>query len=163
MDIVNYLINNLLPFLNRIGIIVSGILLFFVVYYIAKFNMMGKKVDRFMELKGADMSRRTSIKAWKQIQKMVKSKSEIKAKKAILECNKILDEILKIGGYQGTNVAERLNQMTEAQLSNIREVKEACRICNKIKNEPDFKISPQEASNIVEIYEKAFKEFELLD
>lgn len=154
---------NLLTF-QIISFFISVILLFFVVYFIVKLNIVGEKVDEFADILGkADISRRRSLKAWKQIQKRLKTKDDAQIKLAVIEADRIFDEILKRSGYQGGTADERLKQITPEQLSNIAEVLQARRIRNRLASEQDFKLTIGEAESLIEIYKKAFQEFGLID
>jgi len=110
-----------------------------------------------------NLSKRRSVKAWKQIKKRFDIGDDSNLKLAIIEADKILDELLKISGYQGETMADRLKQLTTAQLSNINEIWGVHKLRNSIVHEPNFQISRGEAWNAIEIYKKAFKEFGLID
>jgi hypothetical protein len=162
-DIIVWHQANLLTF-QIISFFVSVVLLSFVVYFIIRLNIVGEKIDDFVDILGkADISQRRSLKAWKQIQKRLKTKNNAQLKLAVIEADRILDEILKRSGYQGGTADERLKQITLEQLSNISEILQARRIRNRIALEPDFEISPGEAESLIEIYKKAFQEFGLID
>ena len=162
-DIMNFISGILSP-LKYVAFLVSFILFWFIVYYIARLNLIGAKVESFFDIIGKEeLSRRRAVKAWKQIQKRLKIGGEAQLKMAIIEADKILDEILKKSGYQGENMSDRLKQITPAQISNIEEIWQAHKIRNRIVHEPDFSILSNEAENIIEIYEKTFKESGLID
>lgn len=117
-----------------------------------------------MDVFGAgNLPRRRAVRAWLQIKKRLKIGDEANLKSAIIEADKILDELLKISGYQGKNMDERLEQVGPAQLSNINDVWSAHKIRNRITQEPDFHITKQETELIINIYKKSFQEFGLID
>ena len=162
-NIISWYQENLLMF-QIISFFISVVLLSFVIYFIVRLNIVGEKVDDFFDILGkADISRRRSLKAWKQIQKRLKTKNDTQIKLAVIETDRIFDEILKKSGYQGQTADERLRQITSEQVSNIGEILQARRIRNRLASEPDFKITPGEAESIIEIYKKAFQEFGLID
>lgn len=162
-NIISLYQENLLT-LQIISFFISVILLFFVVYFIVKLNIVGEKVDEFADILGkADISRRRSLKAWKQIQKRLKTKNDVQIKLAVIETDRIFDEILKKSGYKGETADERLKQVSAEQISNINEILQARRIRNRIASEPDFKLTPGEAESVIEIYKRAFQESGLID
>ena len=162
-DILNFISGILSPF-RYIAFFISFVLFWLIVYYIARLNLIGERVESFFDVIGKEeLSRRRAVKAWKQIQKRLKIGGEAQLKLAIIEADKILDEILKKSGYQGENMSDRLKQITPAQISNIEEIWQAHKIRNRIVHEPDFSILSNEAENIIEIYEKTFKESGLID
>lgn len=162
-NFIKFILDNLL-LIQFISLFISGILLFFVIYFLVKINIIGEEIEHYLGVvSGADISKRRTLKAWKQIQKRLKIKKESQLKLAILEADQILNEILRMSGYQGRNLGERLSQIMPAQLCNIEEVKQAHKLKNRIVSEPDFSIAPNEAEMIIEIYKKAFRELNLIE
>lgn len=159
---INYISEKLIWF-QLVSFFISGILLGFIIYYLLKINFLKENVEYFFDVLGAkDIPRRRTLKAWKQIQKRLKMRETNQLKLAILEADRILNEILKMAGYQGKTIDERLQQITSAQLSNIEEIKQARKIRSRIANEPDFIITPNEAEIAIDIYRKAFQELNLI-
>lgn len=157
-----YLDNQLL--IQRFALIISGVLLWFVIFFIAKLKILETKTERYMDvIGGADISKRRSIKAWRQIQNRLKTNSSAQAKLAILEADKIFDELIKLSGFKGKTMNERLAQITEAQIFNLKEIIFAHKLGERIVKEPELKISTGEAENIIGIYKKAFQDFGLID
>jgi len=102
------------------------------------------------------------LKAWKKIEERASSGQEAEIKLAIIEADKILDEILKVSGYIGETMADRLGNLTAANLSNIERVWQAHKIRNRLVHETDYNIGQTEVLEIIKIYQKAFQEFGLL-
>ncbi|MBI5401336.1 hypothetical protein HZB05_00715 [Candidatus Wolfebacteria bacterium] len=157
-----YLDNQLL--IQRLALIISGVLLWFVIFFIAKLKILEIKTERYMDvIGGADISKRRSIKAWRQIQNRLKTGNPAQAKLAILEADKIFDELIKLSGFKGRTMNERLAQITESQISNLKEILTAHKLSERVIKEPELKISSSEAENIIGIYKKAFQDFGLID
>ena len=158
---------NLIPLLTSISLVISGVLLFFVIQHVIKINLIKDKIDEYADkyasFKGIDMAKRSLLKSLNKSRKTAKSGKESALKKAIQEYDKLLDEILKIEGYKGKGSVERLNSLTSEQLPGLTEIKEACNICARIKNEPDFIISREEARDIITTYEKTLKNLKFLN
>lgn len=110
-----------------------------------------------------DIGKRRSLKAWKQIQKRLKTKEPDQLKLAVFEADRILNEILKMSGYPGKNLDERLEIITFAQISNIEEIRQAHKLRDRIVSEPAFNITPNETAIIIEIYKKVFQELNLIE
>lgn len=160
--IINFISEHLFWF-QFVSLFISGILLGFSIYFTIAVNLFGEKIEHYMDVLSAkNISRRRTLRVWKQIQKRLKTREANQIKLAILEADKILGEILKMAGYPGKNSDERLENINPAQLSNIKEIKQVHRIRHRIANEPDFIITPEEAEIIIAIYEKAFQEFNLI-
>jgi len=163
VNFINFISENLLA-IQLISFFISAVLLGFTIYFLVKINLIGEEVEHYLGvLAGADVSKRRTLKAWKQIQKRLKTKKESQLKLAILEADQILNEILRMAGYPGKNLDERLEQINSAQLSNIEEIKQAHKLKNRIVSEPDFIITPNEAGIIIDIYKKAFQELNLIE
>lgn len=152
-----------LPALQTFSLLITGILLFFVVMMMTRANVVGGKKDKFVDKWNlADMSKVKVLRAWKEIVQGIATEESAKMKKAINDADKILEEALKAKGFTGKTVDERLNKVDAVQLENIKEVWQAHRLSERIKKEPTLVIAPNEAWNIIHIYEKAFKDFGLI-
>jgi uncharacterized protein YifE (UPF0438 family) len=161
--LIDFISENLLV-IQLVSLFTSTVLLGFTIYFLIKINLIGEEVEHYLGvLAGADISKRRTLKAWKQIQKRLRTKKESQLKLAVLEADQILNEILRMAGYQGKNLDECLSQITPAQLSNIEEIKQAHKLRDRIASESDFTIAPNEAEIIVEIYKKAFQELNLIE
>lgn len=162
-NFINFFSENLL-FIQFIILFISGILLIFSIYYLIKTNLISDRMEHFIDVfNSKDIGKRRSLKAWKQIQKRLKTKEPEQLKLAVFEADRILNEILKMSGYPGKNLDERLEGITFAQISNIEEIRQAHKLRNRIVSEPAFNIMPNEAAIIIEIYRKVFQELNLIE
>jgi hypothetical protein len=153
-----------LPVFQIVSLFISLIFLSFIIYFIAKLNIIGDKIEYYLDILGAkNISKRRTLKAWKQIQKRLKTGEANQLKLAILECDRILHEIFKMAGYRGENLDEIFEQITETQISNVKEIRQVHKLRHRIANEPDFILSQNEAIIAVEIYKKTFQELGLID
>lgn len=147
-----------------ISLIISGFLLWGIIYCAKKLSFFNSKIEQYMDILGTgNLSKHRSIRGWQQIQKKLQAGDEENLKLAITEADRILDELLKISGYQGKNMDERLGQINQAQLSNISDAWSAHKIKQRILKEEDFHINKQEAELIINIYKKSFQELGLID
>lgn len=150
--------------LEIISVVISLILIYGIVYCTIRSNYLiikGEQWSDFLNIK--NVSRRRSLRAWKHILKKIHSKEELQWKLAIMEADKVLDEILKMAGYKGETMDDRLKLLTVAQLSNLEDIKNSHRIRQQISQNPDFKISQEEAVNIIKVYNQAFTELYLIE
>jgi len=162
-EFLNFISENLL-LLQFISLAVSAVLIGFTAFFIIKLNFVDSTIDHYIDvLSSKGIVHRRSIRIWKKIKKMLASGDEKKFKEAVLESDRILNDILKMAGYPGLNLDERLAPMNSAQLSNIEEIKQVHKLHNKIISEPSFQISLGEAQVAIAIYEKAFQELKLID
>lgn len=146
------------------SLLISAVLFSGIVYLIAKLNLVGASMDRLSEVIGRkDLSRRKSIRAWQQVERRMHIGDEAQIKLAVIEADKILDEILKMAGLKGETMADRLKRLNPAQLSNIESVWQVHKMRNRIVHEPDFHVTHAEAEYAVEVYRAALKELGLID
>jgi len=105
---------------------------------------------------------KTSIEGWQTVLDKLNSPNEADFKMAVIEADKIFDNLLKKNGYQGEDMGGRLKQVTQDQLPNIDEVWEAHKMRNRLVHEPDFQLRQHEAQKMIEIYQKAIENLEPL-
>lgn len=167
LDFRNLIIDFFAPYfglIKFISLIISGLLFLGIIYCVKKLAFVNSKIEQYMDILGTgNLSKHRSIRGWRQIQKRLRLGDEENLKLAISEADKILDELLKISGYLGKNMDERLEQITQARLSNASDVWSAHKIQQRILKEEDFHINKQEAELIINIYKKSFQEFGLID
>ena len=98
------LFSEYLAWIQLVSLIVSALLLGGIVYTIVKTHLVESNVERFIDVLGvSDVAKRRTVKAWQQIQKRLRTGDEANLKLAIIEADKILDEIIKLSGYRGRN------------------------------------------------------------
>lgn len=160
---INFISNNLL-IIEIISFSISTILLALIIYFASQTEFFIDPVEHFFDTLGAiNMSKRRTLKAWKQIQKRLGSNKMNDLKLAVLETDKVLDEVLRMAGFPGKNLDERLELITPAQIENIEEIKQAHKFKNRIATEPDLLITQNEAQISVDIYKKVFQDLNLID
>ncbi|MEK9154937.1 MAG: hypothetical protein AAB596_02615 [Patescibacteria group bacterium] len=161
--LIYFIADNLIWF-EGISVLISLIILWLIVFFLVRTGSFKNEKGLLLDVIGKkNISRFRSVKAWKQVMKRMEANDEVNLKMAIIESDKILDEILKLSGYRGETMADRLKQITSAQISNIEEIWSAHKVRNRIVHEPDFHIPRGEAWMIVEIYKKTLKELSLID
>ncbi|MBI2514742.1 hypothetical protein HYV91_00930 [Candidatus Wolfebacteria bacterium] len=155
---IDFISQNIFWFKLAAGII-SAIFVGIIIFFNYKLNLTGEKVEHWFDvLNQAAISKGRARRHWRKVQRYLAYGDEDHLEAAVLEARKILDEILKISGYQGKNLGERLGNVGVAELSNIEEVKQVYEIGNRIREDSGFVLSEDEAKKIVDIYEKAFRE-----
>ena len=140
------------------------ILIFNIIYCSLKLSLFRKRVRQLVTGTQSEpevykslelLPEKTQIS---EIYKKVAGDSPSDWKIAVIEADKILDQVLKQKGFSGGSLGERLNQMVPADLPEIYEdVWEAHKMRNRIVHEPDFEVSQSESRQIVAVYEKALK------
>ncbi len=150
-----------LVLLQFIAVVLSALFIAGVIYIWNKVDYSDIKFEQFMNLFGGSLSKRRSIRGWKQIQKRLYVDDPSQWKIAVLEADRILDEILKMAGYLG-RMDDKIELLTQAQISNVEEIKSAHLICHQIAQDANFELSQEAALQIIETYRKAFAELNLI-
>jgi hypothetical protein len=100
---------------------------------------------------------------WDKIKRYLASDNSSDWRRAILEADSILDDIIKKIGYRGDTFGDRLSQIKPSQFKNINEAWEAHKVRNRIAHEGEtFKLTKDEAERVIGLFEKALKELEYL-
>lgn len=102
-------------------------------------------------------------KEWDKIKQRLESGDETNFKMAIIEADKLIDDLLKSMNYPGESMGDRLKLIDQSMLSSIQELWNAHKTRNNIVHNAGFKLSYREAKNAIEAYEKVLKEFEALE
>ena len=151
-----------LSVLKIISVILSILLFIIILLLIYKLK---KNIAKSLELVSERVtssvpSKKAISKEWQSVLDKMEKEDTDSHRLAVIEADKILDDLLKKIGYVGGDMGERLKQITPVQLSNIDEVWEAHRVRNRIVHEPDFKLTRMQAKRAIEIYQKALEDLE---
>ena len=116
-------------------------------------------------LKGASVpaiSKSAMEKKWMKIKDRLETGNNSYYKAAVLEADAIVDKIIMNMGFPGKSLTERLEKIRPAQIPNYDKIKEAHLVRNKIIHERDFSLDKKQTQELLEIYEKFLRSFELL-
>jgi len=102
------------------------------------------------------------LKNWKKVIGLLHSGDENSYKKAILAADNLLDEILERSGWTGIDLGEKISKIKTVQMPDIDKLMASHKITEKIQEDPNFKITYEEAVKTLMIYEKLFRDFTLL-
>lgn len=161
--IVNFISDNIF-WLRFFSVFITGIFIWLTIAMNVKLGLTEEKYTHWLDvLSGENISKKRAIKAWKQVRKRLSVGGDTNLKLAILECDRVLSEILKASAFPGNNLDERLKNIDESQIACIEELRQAHKIRNRIVAEPDFMLTQGEAEIAVSIYKKAFVELFLIE
>ena len=161
--ILDFIYNNIFWF-HLSSLFVSALFISGVIYSIIKSPYINIKIEQWTDTLGVKtLPRRRARQAWQQILARVAKGTPANLKAAILEADKIFDEILKLSGFYGETMNDRLKQASAEQVSNLNEIKDAHQLAIRIANDPNFKIERKEVIETLKIYEELFEEFGIID
>ena len=154
------------PFFSFIKITsatLSLVFFFGTVYSVYRlFELMGVKVELPVSDLIEGKSPRRAVRAWKRVEERLAVGDDPHLKLAVIEADKVLDEVLKLSGFPGESMGDRLKSVNSAQLSNLNDIWHAHKLRNRIVHEPDYDITKVEADVAVKIYARALEELGLL-
>ena len=164
----------LLQFVNSSGFlafkfIFVALTIFFIihiVYLILKLGAVKEKKEFYRELwtrRAAPIRKDEFAARWSKIKDRMAKMDEAEYKLAIIEADKLFDELLRRMMYKGKDMGERLQQITSEQLSNINAVWESHKARNMLSHDISYHINYSDAERIIQNYEDAFRELEILD
>jgi len=162
--LVNPTFNGVLWWIRAVFMVVAVLLLIGVIVLLIKsawINLL--LLDPMADFRRyKTLVKKKSPKAWKTILKRLDSNKESEYKLAIIEADSFLDEVLDKMRHGGDTTEERLNNIPVAVLPSVQQLKQAHQMRNTIVHEPERQLARDEARRIIEVYEQAFKELDLL-
>lgn len=124
---------------------------------------MGQDIRK--DLYGADMPvahKKTTTKQWLSVEKHLSGHSSQDWKIAVLEADKIVEDILHKVGFAGENFRERIENVPPDSLEKREELLRAHSIRNAIIKDPHYALEKEEARETVQIYEEFLKDWDAL-
>lgn len=146
-----------------VALILSATFLSGIVYFAVK--VMNIRAERDKKIFGSGGGSLKEIKVpaknerWEKIKQKMDSENPSDWNLAIIEADKILDEMLVAMGYQGENLGERLKKVESSDFLTLNEAWEAHKVRNQIAHEDSFILTKREAKVAISHYESVFKEF----
>ncbi len=100
---------------------------------------------------------------WQDILDHVDSDIEAQWKLALIDADKILEGLLRKGGYAGEGIGEMLkNAEAHGGFKTIQDAWEAHKVRNRIAHESGFVLTKREAKRAVELYRNVFQDLHFL-
>lgn len=95
---------------------------------------------------------------WQGILGHINSPGESDWKLAIIEADKLADDLLIQKGFKGESMAERLTSVKKGELRSIDLLWDAHKIRNRIAHKTGFKLSHSEATRALSYYKESLEE-----
>ncbi len=152
------------PLIKLMAGVFSGVFFIIVVWLVVKTQILAVKIRELAEaIRQSPTPKKKALKEWGAITARLQRGSESDLKLAIIEADKLLDDTVRRMGFAGETMAERLKKITPAQLSNIENIRSAHKVRNNIVHGPDYRLTRLEAETAIGVYEKALREWGLID
>lgn len=97
-----------------------------------------------------------SQKQWKKIKQNFEKNEPVYWKLALLEAEKLMDEILTRMGLGPGTMDERLARASVDEIPNLQDVIKARALCQDIARDPDYRLNKENAEEALGAFEKAF-------
>jgi|GEM_PF-1311088 len=101
---------------------------------------------------------------WLNVERLANSTSEGEWRRAIIEGDSILGDLLKARGFSGKDIGEQLSGATKTNFGTLDLAWEAHKLRNRIAHEGElFRITERDAQATIEMYRRVFEEFGYLE
>ncbi len=129
-------------------------------------KMRGLIKERVVELKTELNPPGEAVSAhdnrWQEIKSHVNSFKESEWKFAVIEADKLVDDVLKSAGFAGESMGERLMLIKPDQLLNLQYLWDAHKLRNLLVHDVNYQITHRQAIWAVEAFENVLRELEAL-
>ncbi len=168
--VVDFITNpNMWSTLGIISIMLSIIFLFIIIFSLVRMIeiQIHEKEEIEHEIHEAYLKQkeieRTLNPRWHYIQTLIESPNESDWRVAIIEADKMLEEILKDRGLSGNTVSELLESAKESGYMSIQDAWSAHLKRNQIAHEgSDFQLSQIEGRKIIKMFQNFFEELRVV-
>lgn len=153
-------------FIKFVFIALSLFFVMHIIYLLKKTGNIKKEFALYretLERKKEFVVKDIFVVAWHTIEARMRTMQEAEYKLAIIEADKLFDDLLQKMAYKGKDMGDRLKQLTTEQLSNINAIWKCHKIRNLISHDVNYHLTYSEAQWVIQIYEDAFIELGVLD
>lgn len=99
---------------------------------------------------------------WGRVMLLLDSENESDLKLAVIEADKMLDELLIILGYEGESLGDRLISVEKGDMQTLDDAWEAHKCRNRIAHETGFQLTQHEARRVIGLYARVFNEYKFI-
>ncbi|MBS3903072.1 MAG: hypothetical protein KGZ30_01715 [Anaplasmataceae bacterium] len=102
------------------------------------------------------------VERWERVMKKFATGTREGIALAIIEADKVVDDVLKSLGLEGEHMADRLGQLSPDELRSFDRVWRAHRLRNEVVHSPDYYLTTAEAERALDDFENFLKEVQAL-
>lgn len=141
----------------------SAIFFIGVVILAVKINLLGQAAVLISEAMNVSaVPKRRLLKKWEGIQKKLRKGDDASMRLAVIEVDKMFDELVQRMGYHGNTMGERLEKIDASQFSQIQGIWEAHKLRNSIVHDSDFTLTREDAERVIKTYEEVLKDLDVI-
>ena len=137
------------------------LIIFMIILFINIGRLTKNRVNLVREINPPEPAPGRALTArWQEITRHIDSIREAEWKFAIIEADKLVDDMLRKSGFVGDTMGERLMAIEKGQLLTLDGLWEAHKIRNRLAHEPNYFLRHGEAKRAMNQYEATLKELE---
>ncbi|MCX6713043.1 MAG: hypothetical protein NTY66_02445 [Candidatus Vogelbacteria bacterium] len=150
--------------LKMILILISVFLTFLFIDFLYRLILIRREEqEQLMSAISANMEKTGKKNArWEEVERLISSDNESDLKLAVIEADKMLEDLLSTLGYAGESIGDRLMNVGKGDMESLDDAWEAHKYRNRIAHEVDFKISQHEAKQVIALYGRVFREYQYI-
>ncbi len=157
-------------FFNLFGTVKTVLMILSIIFaailVVIVIKMRGLIKERIVELKTELAPPGEAVSAydnrWQEIKSHVNSFKESEWKFAVIEADKLVDDVLKSAGFAGESMGERLMLIKPDQLLNLQYLWDAHKLRNLLVHDANYQMTHRQAIWAVEAFENVLCELEAL-
>ena len=135
----------------------TGIVFLLLVIVVVKLNRLAAKRIDIAKIIAPPSPASSGVNArWEEVQRHITSTREAEWKFAVIEADKVVDDILK-NSFPGETMGERLMNIDRSQLEKLNALWEAHKIRNRLVHDTNYFLRYAEAKRAVILYERTLK------
>ena len=142
--------------------LISAICFALLVYLIMRIRRLNSKRGSIVKSLPFTPARSGVAARWEEIVRHINSVKEAEWKFAVIEADKLIDEILRAAGYRGETMGERLVNIDKVRLQSLDGLWEAHKLRNLIVHDTKYFARYAEAKRAINLYEDSLKELGIL-
>lgn len=137
-----------------------------IVSLVGKINTVNRRVNAAKKNAGIRFANGISAmksKRFEVVEKHMMSDNPAEWRLAIIEADMLLEEMVKKMGYEGTTLGEMLKNIESSDFTTLNDAWGAHKIRNQIAHQgSSFLLTKREAKKVIQMYEKVFREFDVI-
>jgi len=150
-------------FIKDLFLILNAIILAIIVFVFFKIKNFRPKFSLVRKTKIKPLSKNILLKKqWQEIKKIGESEEPEKIYAAIIEADKLIENILKEEGIEGEHLADRLKKLDSYEIKTLNRLWEAHRFRNNLAHQEAFQPTLSEAKKALKDYEAFLKEIKVI-
>ena len=99
---------------------------------------------------------------WEKVLKEIDSEYPANWNQALIEADKMLEEVVGTLKLPGENLGEKLKQIERSDFLTLDDAWEAHKVRNRIAHEAGYELGQHEARRVIILYERVFREFDFI-